>query len=109
MRLDPAEETCLVKVRRILGELGGSYELPWSHNGRELEDTGIVYTTEDPQLLISGIVEGTSRLYVELSVQTISPGAAYACMNLLNRVRRAERLYNSAPFKLLKKLKRTGK
>ncbi len=50
------------------------------------------YTTEDPQLLISGIVEGTSRLYVELSVQTISPDAAYACMNLLNRVRRAERL-----------------
>lgn len=109
VRLDPAEETCLVKVRRILGELGGSYELPWSHNGRELENTGIVYTTEDPQLLISGIVEGTSRLYVELSVQTISPDAAYACMNLLNRVRRAERLYNSAPFKLLKKLKRTGK
>lgn len=109
MRLDPAEETCLVKVRRILGELGGSYELPWSHNGRELENAGIVYTTEDPQLLIGGIVEGTNRLYVELSVQTISPDAAYACMNLLNRVRRAERLYNSAPFKLLKKLKRTGK
>ena len=52
-----------------------------------------VYTTEDPQLLISGIVEGTSRLYVELSVQTISPDAAYACMNLLNRVRRAEDVY----------------
>ena len=109
VRLDPAEQTCLVKVRRILGELGGSYELPWSHNGRELETAGIVYTTEDPQILISGIVEGTGRLYVELSVQELNPDAAYACMNLLNRVRRAERLYNSAPFKLLKKLKRTGK
>ncbi len=105
LRLDPAETPCLVKVKRILGELGGTYELNWNHNGRELEQQGILYTTTDPQIVISGIVEGTGRLYVELTIQELYPDTAYACMHLLNRVRAAERITNSAPFKFLKKLK----
>lgn len=59
LRLDPAEAPCLVKIKRILGELGGSYNPGWSHNGRELEQQGILYTTTDPQIVISGLVEGT--------------------------------------------------
>ncbi|MDO4260435.1 MAG: hypothetical protein Q4C82_00020 [Eubacteriales bacterium] len=109
LRIDPAEGPCIVKVKRLLGELGGTYGPAWSHNGRELEREGILYTTDDPQITVSGIVEGTDRLYAELTVQPMAPDAAYACMNLLNRVRTAERIYQSAPFRLLKKLKRTGK
>ena len=105
LRLDPAEMPCLVKIKRILGELGGSYDPGWSHNGRELEQQGILYTTTDPQIVISGLVEGTGRLYVELTIQELYPDTAYACMHLLNRVRAAERLTNSMPFKFLKKLK----
>ncbi len=105
LRLDPAETPCLVKVKRILGELGGTYDPNWNHNGRELEQQGILYTTTDPQIVISGIVEGTGQLYVEFTVQELYPDTAYACMHLLNRVRAAERLTNSAPFKFLKKLK----
>lgn len=105
LRLDPAETPCLVKIKRILGELGGSYNPGWSHNGRELEQQGILYTTTDPQIVISGLVEGTGRLYVELTIQELYPDTAYACMHLLNRVRAAERLTNSMPFKFLKKLK----
>lgn len=105
VRLDPSEQTCLVKVRRLLGELGGTYPLPYMHNGRELEDQGILYTTQDPQIVVTGLVEGTGRIYAELTLQHIHPDMAYMCMNLLNRVRSAERIYNSAPFRLLKKLK----
>jgi hypothetical protein len=107
LRLDPAEETCLVKVRRLVGELGGSYALSFIHNGRELEEQGILYTTTDPWIQITNLVEGTGRIYGELTVEKLHPDTAYACMNLLNRVRSAERLYQSAPFRFLKKLKRT--
>ena len=55
--------------------------------------------------MISGLVEGTGRLYVELTIQELHPDTAYACMHLLNRVRAAERLTNSTPFRFLKKLK----
>ena len=106
LRLDPAETPCLVKVKRILGELGGTYEPNWNHNGRELEQQGILYTTTDPQIVISGIVEGTGRLYAELTIQELYPDTAYACMHLLNRVRAAERFTNSAFFGFLKKLKK---
>ena len=57
------------------------------------------------QIVISGLVEGTGRLYVELTIQELYPDTAYACMHLLNRVRAAERLTNSMLFKFLKKLK----
>jgi len=105
LRLDPAEECCIVKVRRLLGELGGTYPLQYTHNGRELEEQGILYTTTDPQISICEIVEGTGRIYAELSVTPIHPDAAYACMNLLNRVRQAERVMRSRPYQWLKKLK----
>lgn len=105
VRLDPAECTCLVKVKRLLGELGGSYMLSYVHNGRELEEQGILYTTTDPQLTVPQIVEGTGRIYGELTVEELHPDTAYACMNLLNRVRAAERIYQSKPFRMLKRLK----
>lgn len=109
VRLDPAEHTCLVKVRLLLGELNGTYPLEYTHNGRELEQEGILYTTSDPQIHIPGIVPGTGRIYAELTVEELHPDTAYACMNLLNRVRSAERLLNSAPLRFLKKLKRAVK
>lgn len=106
VRLDPMEHPGIVNVRRLLGELGGTYPLAYTHNGRELEEQGILYTTADPQITIPEVVLGTGRIYAELTVQELHPDAAYACMNLLNRVRAAERLYGSAPFRLLKKWKR---
>ena len=36
------KEMCIRdRIKRILGELGGSYDPGWSHNGRELEQQGI--------------------------------------------------------------------
>lgn len=109
LRLDPAERTCLVKVKRLLGELNGTYDLDYVHNGRELEDQGILYTTTDPHIRPVNLVFGTARIYAELTVEELYPDTAYACMNLLNRVRAAERLYASAPFRFLKKVKRALK
>lgn len=106
LRLDPAETPCLVKVRRLLGELEGSYPLSFVHNGRELEDQGILYTTTDPQITVPELVPGTRRVYAELTIQELYPDTAYACMNLLNRVRAAERLYRTGLFRFLKKIKR---
>ena len=106
LRLDPAETPCLLKVRRLLGELGGSYPLAWVHNGRELEEQGILYTTTDPQITVPEVVPGTGRVYADFTVQELYPDTAYACMNLLNRVRAAERLYDTGVFRLMKKVRR---
>lgn len=106
LRLDPAERTCLVSVKRLLGELGGTYPLNWTYNGRELEEQGILYTTTDPQILIPEVVPGTGRIYAEMTVEELYPDTAYACMNLLNRVRKAERFYESRPVRWLRKLKK---
>ncbi len=105
VRLDPAECPCLVKVKQMRGELGGTYELEYVHNGRELEEQGILYTTPDPNLTVTNLVWGTQRMYVEMTVQEMYADVAYACMNLLNRVRAAERIYRSGVFRVLKKVR----
>ncbi len=109
LRIDPAENTCLIKVRRFLGELNGSYPLEYLHNGRELEEEGILYTTPDPNITVTNLVYGTARVYLEMTVQELCPDTAYACMNLLNRVRAAERLYQTGAFRVLKKVKKLFK
>ena len=106
LRIDPAETTCLIKIKRLLGELNGSYPLEYLHNGRELEEEGILYTTSDPNITVTNLVCGTARVYLEMTVQELYPDTAYACMNLLNRVRAAERLYQTGAFRMLKKIKR---
>lgn len=106
VRVDPMESTGLVQVRRVLGELGGSYSLSYTHNGRELQDQGILYTTPDPQITIPEVVPGTDRVYMELTVEALHSDTAYACMELLNRVRSAERISKSAPYRFLKKCRK---
>lgn len=105
LRIDPAETPCLVSVKRILGELGGSYTLDYIHNGRELEPQGILYSTDDPQITIPALTEGTRQVCLELTVQELNHDTAFACMNLLNRVRTAERIYNIWPVRLLRRLR----
>ncbi|MCC8139299.1 MAG: class I SAM-dependent methyltransferase [Lachnospiraceae bacterium] len=105
LRIDPAESSCLVSVKRILGELGGSYTLNYIHNGRELEPQGILYTTDDPQITVPALTEGTRQVYLELTVQELNRDTAFACMNLLNRVRTAERIYNCWPVRLLRRIR----
>ncbi|MCD8196960.1 MAG: hypothetical protein LUE24_07335 [Lachnospiraceae bacterium] len=105
LRIDPAETPCLVSVKRILGELGGSYTLDYIHNGRELETQGILYSTDDPQITVPALAEGTRQIYLELTVQELNRDTAFACMNLLNRVRTAERIYNWPPVRLLRRIR----
>ena len=104
LRLDPCEEACQVTVNRILGECGGSYELALGHNGKGYEKS-ILYTTTDPQILISGIVPGTSQIHVDITVEHLKEETSYVWMKLLERCEKLDRIEASKPYRLLKKVK----
>lgn len=104
LRIDPCEEPCMVTVNRILGECGGSYEVSLSHNGRAYEKS-ILYTTKDPQILITEIVPGTSQLHVDLTVDFIKEETGYVWMKLLMRAQKCDRMEGSFIYRLLKKIK----
>lgn len=104
IRLDPCEEPCLVTVNRILGECGGSYEINTSHNGKGYERS-ILYTTNDPQLVISKIVPGTSQLHVDLTVEYLKEETGYLWMKLMQRAEKCDRIEASKPYRLMKKIK----
>jgi len=104
LRLDPCEEPCQVTVNRILGECGGSYELTLGHNGKAYEKS-ILYTTTDPQILISGIVPGTGQIHVDMTVEYLKEETSYVWMKLLEKAEKCDRIEASKPYRLLKKIK----
>lgn len=104
IRLDPCEEPCMVTVNRVLGECHGTYELSISHNGRAYEK-GILYTTNDPQLVIGGIVPGTSQIHVDVTVDFVKEETAYVWMKLLERAEKCDRIEGSRPYRLMKRIK----
>lgn len=104
LRLDPCEEPCMVTVNRILGECGGSYELSLGHNGKAYEKS-ILYTTTDPQILISGIVPGTGQIHVDVTVEYLKEETGYVWMKLLEKAEKCDRIEASKPYRLMKKIK----
>lgn len=104
VRLDPCEEPCMVTVNRILGECGGSYEVSLGHNGKSYGKS-ILYTTTDPQLIISGIVPGTGQLHMDLTVEYLKEETSYAWMKFLERAEKCDRIEASGPYRLMKKIK----
>ena len=104
LRLDPCEEPCMVTVNRILGECGGSYELSLGHNGKAYEKS-ILYTTTDPQILISGIVLGTGQIHVDVTVEYLKEETGYVWMKLLEKAEKCDRIEASKPYRLMKKIK----
>ena len=105
LRLDPCEEPCQVTINRMLGECNGSYELNISHNGKGYERS-ILYTTTDPQIMIEGIVPGTGQIHVDMTVEYLKEETSFVWMKLLAKAEKCDRIENSKPYKLLKKILR---
>lgn len=108
VRIDPCEEMCQLAIHRIAGECGGAYEPEYTHNGRAFENY-VLYTTDDPQLVIGGIVPGSSVLHIDLTVEYVKEETAYALMKLLEKAEKCARIESSAPYRLLKKIKEIKK
>lgn len=104
LRLDPCEEPCQVAVNRILGECNGSYELTLGHNGKAYEKS-ILYTTTDPQILINGIVPGTSQIHVDITVEHLKEETSFVWMKMLEKAEKCDRIEASKPYRLMKKVK----
>ena len=104
LRLDPCEESCMVTVNRILGECAGAYELSVGHNGKGYEKS-ILYTTNDPQLIITGIVPGTSQIHLDVTVEYLKEETGYLWMELLSKAEKCDRIEASKPYRLMKKIK----
>ena len=104
LRLDPCEEPCVVSVHRLKGECGGSYEVTMTHNGKQYEKS-IFYTTTDPQLLITGIVPGTSQIHVDITVEYLKEETSYLWMEVLQKAEKCDRIEASKPYQLMKKIK----
>lgn len=105
LRLDPCEQPCMVTVNRIMGECSGSYELELTHNGKAYEKA-ILYTTTDPQIILTKIVPGTGEIHLDITVEYLKEETVYGWMKLLEKAEKYDRIEKSKPYRWLKKIKK---
>lgn len=72
LRIDPAEDNCIVKIDKLLGDNGNYISVEYTTNGKLVTDNTILYLTKDPQILINDVDRTFVQMRVELQVKIIS-------------------------------------
>lgn len=65
LRIDPAEDACLVQVNKIIGKADYVYELEFTSNARQLGGDLYLFTDEDPWFCITNLREGTIQISLD--------------------------------------------
>lgn len=72
IRVDPTNDSSIVIIDNIIGYTKECYSIIYSTNGTILRDKTILFTTDDPQIIISNIKAGTTKIELKLEPQIIS-------------------------------------
>ncbi|ABR36855.1 hypothetical protein [Clostridium beijerinckii] len=83
IRIDPSNYVCIVNIDSILGYNENYYSLDAITNGLSLSEKFILFSTDDPQIVLSDIKLNTSRIEVQLEVQMISKEIVVRLYSLL--------------------------
>lgn len=83
IRIDPSNYVCIVNIDNILGYNENYYSLDAITNGVSLREKFLLFSTNDPQIVLSDIKSNTSRIEVELEVQMISKEIVVRLYSLL--------------------------
>jgi len=83
IRIDPSNYVCMVNIDRILGYNENYYSLDAITNGVNLAERFILFSTDDPQIVLSDIKPNTTRIEVKLEVQMISKEIAVRLYSFL--------------------------
>lgn len=65
LRIDPAEDACLVQVNKMVGKADYTYELEFTTNARQIGKSLYLFTEEDPWFCISNLREGTIQISLD--------------------------------------------
>lgn len=72
MRIDPGNTPCIVSIKNITGDKGKFYNLNFITNGNNITENIILYPTSDPQIILNDIEISTTKIEVDIEIQSIS-------------------------------------
>lgn len=72
VRIDPGNTPCIINVNNITGDNGEFYKLKFNTNGKNVSENTILFSTIDPQIILNDIEIATTKIEVDIEVQSIS-------------------------------------
>lgn len=72
IRIDPVNGMSIVNVNSVVGYTKELYSVEFTTNGIKLNDKTILFTTDDPQILIMNIQPDTTKIRLKVEAQIIS-------------------------------------
>lgn len=72
VRVDPANSESIVIINSIVGYTTKYYDIDYYTNGIKLNNTTVLFTNNDPQIVFENIEYQTSKIQIDFSIQTIS-------------------------------------
>lgn len=78
VRIDPASDSCIVKIRRLAAEGEIHSSCSFSVNGRQLGENIYMVENTDPQIVVFGLSEEDKYLYAELLIYRLPTELAEA-------------------------------
>lgn len=84
IRIDPASHMAIVTYANVYGFNGTYYTMEPKSNGVSYDGKTIIFETDDPQIVISDLKEGTTKVSLTLSVGTVNNGITQAIVDGVN-------------------------
>lgn len=84
LRIDPASESCLVKIENLLIESQEYSQANFVTNGNFINQNTIIYVTEDPQLTLYNFPEEIKNVLIEFEVKLLSKDVAIQISKILS-------------------------
>lgn len=72
IRVDPANDRSIVNIKSIIGYSKECYSIDYVDNGIRINDKINLFETDDPQIIINDIKEGTTKIELKLETRIIS-------------------------------------
>lgn len=91
VRIDPVNAMSIVNINSIIGYNEESYLVEYNINGIKINSETNLFTTDDPQIIITDIKENTSKIELKFGVQIISKEIA---INLCEFLKDQESIIN---------------
>ncbi|WP_455797625.1 hypothetical protein [Clostridium butyricum] len=83
IRIDPCNNTCIVKINNILGYGKSYYPVKYTTSGINISDDFFGFNDDDPQIILEDIPQNTKKIYIHLCIMDSSKSTVAEICNSL--------------------------
>ncbi|MCH5279901.1 MAG: glycosyltransferase family 2 protein [Lachnospiraceae bacterium] len=85
LRIDPAEQPCIVKFHKIIGKADFTYKMEFETNAYKVDKNTYLFLDPDPWVSISNFRPGTTEVVIEIQKEFLDQASAESLLLVLDK------------------------